>query len=181
LDVEAIRDSMLAIAGNIDRSMYGPGVYLPIPKAAVEAHTDKQAAWKASQEPAINRRTIYAYVRRTLLVPMLETLDFCDTTNSSERRATTSIAPQALTLFNGEFVNRQAEVLARRLENEAGADLERQIELAYRLALARAPTAAERESIRRFFAEQRVQTNEHAALVQVCRVILNLNELVYPN
>jgi hypothetical protein len=181
LDAEAIRDSMLTVAGNLDRTMYGPAVYLPIQAAAIEAHTDKQSAWKASPEPAINRRTVYAFVKRTLLVPMLETLDFCDTTQSTERRAITTIAPQALTLFNGEFVNRQAERFAERLAREASGDLDRQLDLAYRLALCRPPTDTERGAIRQFFESQALQTNQQAALVQVCRVILNLNEFVYPN
>jgi hypothetical protein len=180
LDVEAIRDSMLAASGNLNRRMHGAAVYLPIDQAAIEAHTDKQEAWKASTEPDIDRRTIYGYVKRTLLVPMLETLDFCDTTNSTDRRAITSIAPQALTLFNGEFVNRQAEHFAARLRSEAGDDPARQIDLAFRLALARPPTAAEAASLAKF-----LETEEAAlggrALVQVCRVILNLNEFVYPN
>ena len=181
LDVEAIRDSMLAAAGNLDRRMYGPAVMLPIPAAAIEAHTDKQAAWKAAKEPDINRRTVYAFVKRTLLVPMLETLDFCDTTNSTERRAITSIAPQALTLFNGEFTSRQAEVFAQRLEREAAGDPQQQIDLAFRAALSRSPTAKEVTSMRAFLKREAEATGKHAALVQMCRVILNLNEFVYPN
>jgi hypothetical protein len=181
LGVEAIRDSMLAAAGNLDRRMYGPAVKLPIQAAAIEAHTDKQAAWKAAQEPDINRRTVYAFVKRTLLVPMLETLDFCDTNNSTERRAITSIAPQALTLFNGEFTSRQAEVFAQRLEREAGSDAQAQIDLAYRAALVRPPTASEMAALRAFLKREEQATNQHAALVQMCRVILNLNEFVYPN
>jgi len=180
LDVEAIRDSMLAAAGNMNRQMYGPAVYLPIDQAAIEAHTDKQAAWKASAEPAIDRRTVYAYVKRTLLVPMLESLDFCDTTQSTDRRAITSIAPQALTLFNGPFVNRQAEHFADRLRREAGDDSSRQIDLAFRLALSRRPTTAEAASLKRFL-ESETESLGPQALVQVCRVILNLNEFVYPN
>jgi hypothetical protein len=181
LEVEAIRDSMLAVGGNLNRQMYGPPVYLPIPQAAIEAHTDKQAAWQASGEPAIDRRTVYAFVKRTLLVPMLETLDFCDTTQSTEKRAITSVAPQALTLFNGDFVNRQAEQLAQRLKLEAGPELSLQLDRAYSLALARRPTAIERDSLVRFFESEAAVSGEHAALVQICRVILNLNEFVYPN
>jgi hypothetical protein len=181
LDVEAIRDSMLAAGGNLNRQMYGPAVFLPIPPAAIEAHTDKQAAWQPSSEPAIDRRTVYAFVKRTLLVPLLESLDFCDTTSSTEKRAITSVTPQALTLFNGEFVNRQAEQFAQRLVREAGSDADPQIELAFRLALARRPTAEEATAMRRFLVTESGATNQHAALVQVCRVILNLNEFVYPN
>jgi len=161
--------------------MYGPAVFLPIPEAAIEAHTDKQGAWKASKEPDIDRRTVYAYVKRTLLVPMMETLDFCDTTNSTERRAITSIAPQALTLFNGEFVNRQAEHFAQRLEREAGGNPEKQIGHAFRLALARQPTPGEAAAMQQFLILEAAATDERRALVQLCRVILNLNEFVYPN
>jgi hypothetical protein len=180
LDVEAIRDSMLAASGNLNRQMYGPAVFLPIQQAAIEAHTDKQAAWKADSGPAIDRRTVYAYVKRTLLVPMLESLDFCDTTQSTDRRAITSIAPQALTLFNGDFVNRQAEHFADRLRREAGDDPARQIDLAFRLAMCREPTAAEAASLTRFLDQESPNLGPQA-LVQVCRVILNLNEFVYPN
>jgi hypothetical protein len=181
LEGEAIRDSMLAVAGNMNREMYGPAVYLPIPPAAIEAHTDKQAAWKVSSEPAINRRTVYAFMKRTLIVPMIETLDFCDTTTSTERRPTTNIPPQALTLFNGEFVNRQAAQFSERLITEAGPDFDRRMELAFRIALVRPPSDSERTAIRRSFQELAAQIDEQAALVQVCRVILNLNEFVYPN
>jgi uncharacterized protein DUF1553/uncharacterized protein DUF1549/cytochrome c len=181
LDVEAIRDSMLAVAGNLNRQMYGPAVYLPIPAAAIEAHTDKQAAWQLSAEPQIARRTVYAFVKRTLLVPMLETLDFCDTTQSTDRRAITSVAPQALTLFNGEFVSRQAEQFAQRLAREADSGINRQIRLAFQLALAREPAADEARAMQQFFEREAAATDRQAALVQVCRVILNLNEFVYPN
>ena len=178
LDVEAIRDSMLATAGNLNRQMHGPAVFLPIPAAAIEAHTDKQSAWKADAEPKIDRRTVYAYVKRTLLVPMLETLDFCDTTQSTERRAITSVAPQALTLFNGEFTNRQAERFADRLIREGRDDTTKQITLAFNTALARDPTTQEMKSLQTFLSSEQA-TREN--LVQMCRVILNLNEFVYPN
>ena len=182
LDAEAIRDSMLAVAGNLNREMYGPAVYLPIPQAAVEAHTDKHEAWKVSAEPDINRRTVYAYVKRTLIVPMLETLDFCDTTQSAERRAVTSVAPQALTLFNGEFVNRQAQVFARRVAREAGPEPGGRVRFALRAALAREPTGHELAAMRAFMEREAAAGGDRdQALVQLCRVILNLNEFVYPN
>jgi hypothetical protein len=181
LDVEAIRDSMLAVAGNLNRQMHGPAVFLPIPAAAIEAHTDKQAAWKTSPDSQVARRTVYAFVKRTLLVPMLETLDFCDTTQSTDRRTITSVAPQSLTLFNGEFVNRQAEYFAERLQEEAGPDLGQQLDLAFRLALARSPMPGEVRAMRQFFEREAAATNPRAALVQLCRVILNLNEFVYLN
>ncbi len=82
-------------------------------------------------------------------------------------------------LFNGEFVNRQAKFLADRLEKEAGADATNQITLAYRLALCRPPTAAETETLLTYL--QKHAENQRAAREQMCRVIFNLNEFVYPD
>jgi hypothetical protein len=190
LDVEAIRDSMLAASGELNHRMHGPAVYLPIAKEVIDAHTDKQEAWKKSPPGETRRRTVYAYVKRTLLVPMLEVLDLCDVSSTSDRRVTTSIAPQALSLYNGEFVNEQATALAERLLKETS-DRDGQIERLYRLALCRQPTADEATSLRKFLATEGAgqltetpsitQTEaERRALVQLCRVVLNLNEFVYP-
>ena len=88
----------------------------------------------------------------------------------------TSVAPQALTLFNGDFVNRQARHLAARLVKEAGSEASRQIELAYRLAFARPPSPNETASMVRFLASE---GGGQRALEQLCRVLLNMNEFVY--
>jgi hypothetical protein len=124
---------------------------------------------------------------------MLEVFDLCDTTRTSPKRAVTTVPTQALTLYNGDFVNRQAEHLASRLEKEAGDTLEKQINHAWRLAFCRRPSASELNAMRAFFDGEvehlRGQSREdaaaiqlrHCALVQLCRVILNLNELVYPD
>jgi hypothetical protein len=77
-----------------------------------------------------------------------------------------------LSLFNGEFSNSQAQRFADRLRREAGADLERQASLAYRLTLAREPSPTERAAVAEFL--------RHEPLEQLCRVLLNLNEFVYP-
>jgi hypothetical protein len=191
LDVEAIRDSMLAVSGELNSRMHGPAVYLPIAKEVVEAHTDKEQSWKKSPPDEVRRRTVYAYVKRTLLVPMLEVLDLCDVSSTSDRRVTTSIAPQALALYNGEFVNQQAEALAARLLRDAN-DQIGLIDQAYRVALCRKPTDDELSSVREFLsAETAGQLRDtpslskveaqRRAIVQLCRVILNLNEFVYPN
>jgi hypothetical protein len=192
LEVEAIRDSMLAVSGELQNQMHGPAVHLPIAKEVVEAHTDKQSAWQQSPPDQIRRRTVYAYVKRTLLVPMLEVLDLCDVNQTTERRVTTSIAPQALILYNGQFVNEQAAAFAARLLREGGDSSEKQIDLAYRLALARPPKPDELTAMLAYLQAEtaalaKEQPNITAAeshrraLTQLCRVILNLNEFVYPN
>jgi hypothetical protein len=171
LDVEALRDSMLAVSGRLNSEMYGRGVFLRIPQAAIEANTDKESIWKPSPEADQSRRSIYAFVKRGLVVPMFEVLDLCDTVHSSAQRNTTTVAPQALTLFNGDFVNEQARHLAARLRKEAGENPKLQIAHAYRLAFGRPPTRTETSAMLEFL--------RTSSLEQVCRVILNLNEFAY--
>lgn len=171
LEVEAIRDSILAVSGKLNREMHGPHTYPSIPPQALEGHSDPEKIWKPLDEKSASRRTIYAFVKRSLMLPMLEILDVCDTTQPSPGRRVTTVPTQALTLFNSEFSNRQARHFAARLRKEAGPNPMDQIRLAFRLALCREPSKEELESIGGFL--------ETESLEQVCRVILNLNEFVY--
>ena len=195
LEVEAIRDSMLAVSGQLNRQLYGPSMYPKIPEDALQSGYDPQGVWKEFDEKEASRRTIYAYLKRTLVVPFLDTLDFCDTTTSIGRRDITTVAPQALELLNGEFVNRQAAHFAKRLLREAGPEVGEQIVMAYRLALGRRPTADEQETLMEFVASEASYILEQSAveggknpsqeeshrqaLTQMCRILFNLNEFVY--
>jgi hypothetical protein len=180
LEVEAIRDSMLAVSEQLNPKMYGPSMYPHVPKEALEGSSDPDKIWKASDEHEAARRTVYAHVKRSMIVPLLEVLDVCDTTRTAAKRNVTSVAPQALTLLNGDFTNRQARHFAERLVREVGADADRQIERAYGLALGRPPTTTEREATRAFLRRE-AENDSGGALAQMCRVIFNLNEFVYPD
>lgn len=194
LDVEMIRDAMLAVSGRLNRKRYGPSIYPEMPEAVLKVSKEPEKAWKPFHEEAASRRTIYAHVKRSMILPMLEVLDFCDTTRSSAKRMVTSVAPQALTLFNSKFVNRQARYFAGRLVNEVGYDAEKQVQRAYLLAFSRPPTERERQAMIRFMEEETKNftrqlvgdntfldhdTAQLKALKEVCRVIFNLNEFVY--
>jgi len=184
LEVEALRDSILAVCGELNRDQFGRGVFLPIPAAAMEANTDRDSIWKVSAPADISRRTVYAFVKRGLVVPMLEVMDLCDTVSSSPRRQVTTVAPQALTLFNGEFVNEQARRFADRLQREVGPDPGRQVDRACRLALGRSPSPSEQVAFREFLeTDSPLDTTSPSGdtrLIQLCRVLFNLNEFAYP-
>ncbi len=169
---------MLAVSGTLNTTMYGPSMYPFVPRQALEGSSDPDKIWKPFNEVEASRRTIYTFIKRSMIVPMLDVLDFCDTTRSSAKRINTSVAPQALTLFNGDFVNRQARHFVERLSREAGPDPRRRIEHAYRLAFARPATDREVASMMRFVETERGDEN---AWVQLSRVILNMNEFVYPD
>jgi hypothetical protein len=182
LEAEAIRDSMLAVSGRLNPHRGGPGVYPDVPKEAIEANSDPGTVWKASPDREADRRTVYVFVKRSLLVPLVEVLDLCDTTRPTSRRTVTTVAPQALTLYNGAFANRMAEALAQRLEKDAGPDVAKQIDRAYRLLLCRPASTAERTGLEEFVRKQSGNgASSRAARAQMCRVLLNLNEFVYPD
>ena len=178
LDVEPLCDSMLSVTGQLNREMGGPSMYPFVPRQALEGHSDPLAIWKPFDERDASRRTVYAFVKRSMVVPLLEVLDLCDTTRSAAQRNVTSVAPQALAMLNGDFVNRQAQHFAIRLEREAGSDRQAQIVLAWRLALCRDPSPREVAAMLQFL-ETSAPASPHDALVQMCRAIFNLNEFAY--
>ena len=123
LEVEVIRDAMLAASGELNRQhVWAEHVSRRSPRRPSPAAATPTRSGRRSTSVTASRRTIYAFVKRSLIVPMLEVLDFCDTARSAARRSVTSVPTQALTLLNGDFVNRQARHLADRLERDAGAD-----------------------------------------------------------
>lgn len=173
LEAEAILDSALAVSGRLNSAMYGEFVYPKVQREALEGSSDPDKIWKPFEEEKASRRAIYYIVKRSLMVPLMEVLDLCDTARPSAKRQTTSVAPQALQLFNGDFINRQATYFAERLRRESGPAADAQVELAYRLALARRPLAKEKDAMISFL--------QRGTLEEMCRVILNLNEFVYAN
>jgi hypothetical protein len=194
LEVEAIRDSMLAVSGQLNPRMFGPSMYPQVSAEVLAANSDPDKIWKASDEREASRRTVYAFVKRSMVVPLLEVLDLCDSARSSPQRVVTTVAPQALALFNGEFVNRQADHLAHRLVTEAGPEPKKQIDRAYLLALCRPPSPTERDALAQFLGQEESKLIREAAdagraldpreaqriaLQQMCRVIFNLNEFAY--
>ena len=104
-----------------------------------------------------------------------------DTDSSCAARFTTTQPTQALGMLNGEFLNEQATQFAKRLRAEAGADVKRQIWLAYRLALNREP---DQDMIQRGLSLIEALKTKHElsadiALEKFCLMALNLNEFVY--
>jgi hypothetical protein len=167
LEGEAVRDSLLTAAGLLDLRMGGPGVFPPVPAAALQGTT----AWRTSPDRADHfRRSIYIFARRNLRYPFLEAFDLPDSNLSCPRRERSTTAPQALALLNAELVVEAAAALAARLEKEAGGARER-VELAFRVVLGRRPTAAEAEDAAGFLAS--------SPLRELCRALFNANEFVY--
>src|SRR5262249_17797285 len=99
-------------------------------------------------------RSIYLFAKRNVRLPMLEAFDQPDTLTSCPVRPVSTFAPQALILLNGPFLQEQSKALAGRLLRECGPSPERQVDLAFHLALARAPREVEMRLARGFLSSQ---------------------------
>jgi hypothetical protein len=170
LDVEAIRDSVLAVSGKLDLTMGGPGFELFRFKddhSPVYDHT----AIENITDPKTYRRTVYAFLVRSVQNPFLECLDCADPSINTPVRNTTLTALQALALLNDPFIIKQSEFMAERLARVAGPEPARQIERAYRLALGRPPSPVERKTLTDYSAKH--------GLANACRILFNMNEFVF--
>jgi mono/diheme cytochrome c family protein len=181
LTAEEIRDSILAVSGNLNPKMHGPGIFPEIPKEVLAGQSMPGRGWDKSSPEEQARRSIYIHVKRSLLYPLMESFDVAETDRSTPVRFATTQPTQALLMLNGEFLNKQAAIFAERLGKEAGGDLALQVRRALSLAMQRAPTAADvnrgTELIRKLHAEEMMPPT--VALQAFCLVVLNLNEFMY--
>jgi hypothetical protein len=161
LEVEAWRDAMLAISGELDRTIGGESKEL---------------------SPENRRRTFYARVSRHNLDSLLRLFDFPDPNVTSDARTVTTVPLQQLFFLNSEFMVRQAKILAAKLTSADESD-ERRIEHAFRLVFGRRPTKDEIRLGREFLAH----ASENAAgkdgslgpWDQYAQVLLSANEFLF--
>jgi uncharacterized protein DUF1553/uncharacterized protein DUF1549 len=161
LESEAIRDSLLAVAGTLDLRAGGPS--------------------DGPDQPS-QRRSLYQMQRR-LKLPAEQSLFDAGTANEScPRRHCSTVPLQPLYLLNNESCVKLAKTFAARVRALAGEDRAGQMETAFRLALGREPDESERAAAEAFFSHHGASENAetpHDLLVDFCQAIVNLNEFVY--
>ncbi|MGH9671838.1 MAG: DUF1553 domain-containing protein, partial [Bryobacteraceae bacterium] len=158
LAAEIVRDNALAAGGLLNRTFGGPGVFPYQPKGVWEdiAYGDIYSAQRYTPDDGGNlyRRSLYIFWKRTAPPPSLAAFDAPDREKCVIRRARTNTPLQALVLMNDPAFVEAARALAQRVIREAGADVGRRIELAYRLAVARPPTGRELKLLRELARKQ---------------------------
>jgi hypothetical protein len=175
LEAESLRDSVLAVAGNLQSQPFGP----PVP---VIRQADGEVTTAADATGA--RRSIYLQVRRSQPITLLQVFDQPRMETNCTRRSVSTVASQALTLLNSDFLIHEAGLFAERVEREGGAD---QAGLALRLAFGRGATPSERAHLTSFVDAQTARHRtagtstdaRHRALTDLCHLLLCANEFVY--
>ncbi len=171
LSAEEARDAMLAVSGRINITSGGPSVIVPVDPEMIQL-LYKPSQWKVT--PSVSehdRRSIYLIAKRNLRLPFFENLDAPALQASCSRRESSTHAPQSLELLNGALANDLARSFALRLESDSAGDPQRIVELAFRGALGRLPTADEERRSLLFLKEQ--QLSEFAL------AMFNLNGFLY--
>ena len=164
LEAEVIRDAMLAVSGELDRTMFGPGTL----------------------DERMKRRSIYFMIKRSKLIPMMQLFDQPEPLVSQGDRPATTIAPQALLFMNNPQVRSYSRALASRLTASADKSTVEAIRDAYLATLSREPTNEEVSDHVAFIEGQTASyTSEgksngrELALADFCQVMFCLNEFVF--
>jgi hypothetical protein len=204
LEGEAIRDTLLSVASELNRQLLGPAVRPSLPKG-----TSQRYRWKPDpEEPKRQRRSIYVLAKRNLRLPVLETFDSPDSNQSCARRDSTVTPTQALTMLNSELTLGLASNWAQKLTSEFGDNTEALVVDAYLAAFGRHPQTEELRlaldflDVRKSAADKKIvvagvgdprpgandneRSTEHTPantpennVIDFCHALLNTNEFIY--
>ncbi len=182
MDVEVLRDSLLALSGRLDETP--GGTLLPTRNREYVTST-------ANVNPAIYgspRRSIYLPVVRSALFQVFTAFDFADPSTLAGQRDQTTVAPQALFMMNSAFVLEQSQTLAQTLLARSDLDKTGRIQQLYELVFSRRATDAEVtrglgyvDRLRAAMTESGIDSAEIESRVwtSLCRAVLSANEFVY--
>ena len=157
LDVEAWRDSLLAVTGELDRTVGGP---------PVNAILDSP------------RRTLYAVISRTgdrfESDAFLRLFDFPAAASTSAERAVSTVPQQYLFMMNSTFMKRRAEAMGKRWSG-VREDLESRVHSIYEILYSRPAETAEIDLAKRWFGEE---PDSATMWAQYAQALLSAHELL---
>jgi hypothetical protein len=142
MDFESFRDSLLSMAGMLDRTMNGPAVNI-------------------TEEPYSFRRSVYGYIDRANMPDLLMQFDMSNPDQPNTKRTSTIVPQQALFLMNSPFVANIVQRIVARPEVIQAVAVEKStdagINAIFRIILQRLPTPVERQMATRFLVEEAKQ------------------------
>ena len=168
LDAESMRDTILAVSGQLDSTMGGPSdehFFFKDDHSPVYDYARFDV-----KSPKARRRSIYRFLVRSVQDPFMESLDCADPSLLVDKRSSTLTAIQALALLNDPLIIEQSKHLAARLMAHSS-DVHQQIDYVYRLVLARPPSKEERYLLSDY-------VNRRGA-ANLARLIFNSNEFLF--
>ncbi len=181
LGAEQIRDSVLAVVGQLNEQAHGESMYVTLSAEVLASQSRPGLGWGESSPADQARRSIYIHVKRSLPVPMLTAFDFPDTDISCEARFLTTQPGQALTMLNSQWMQAQAQAFLIRVQREVGDDLRQQASRCLELSTSRSAQPADVDELVRLVERLKNKHNlsEQQARESMCLVALNINSFFY--
>jgi Protein of unknown function (DUF1553)/Protein of unknown function (DUF1549)/Planctomycete cytochrome C len=168
LEAEALRDTMLAVSGQLDLT--------PPKGSSVQRGGEGNVSFRFRGGPGgpaaapERHRTIYSSIVRDSLPEQLTLFDFPDPSLIIGERATTTVPAQSLYLMNNPFVIRQAETMADRLltreEDDAGL-----VSRAYQMCFSRSPSSKELKAAQQFLEDYGSNQSRRATWTALCQAL----------
>ncbi len=199
LEAEIVRDNSLAAAGLLSSKVGGPSVFPPMPADVAALSYANNFKWNTSKGEDRYRRGMYTFFKRTAPHPNLTTFDCPDSNTTCVERRVSNTPLQALTTLNNEVYVEASRALARRVLDEQHADDAGRLSRAFRLCVTRPPGSSEMAGFADLLATARTwykahgddagklvgsyttksaSTDESAAWVATCRIMLNMDEFI---
>ena len=182
LEGEVIRDTMLSVSGQLNKTMYGASV--PVYLSSFMEGRGRPGS--SGPLDGAGRRSIYQSVNRNFLNPFMLAFDTPQPATAISRRSVSNVPAQSLILMNNEFVHQQANVWATHLLEAGLQNDDAIISLAYRTAFAREPNESELASLLEFARadaadppDSTIVLKNETILTSVCHVLLNQKELLF--
>ncbi|WDQ16472.1 PSD1 and planctomycete cytochrome C domain-containing protein [Rhodopirellula sp. P2] len=195
LEVEILRDAMLAVTETLNLEAGGPGFKPYIAPEANQARNIQGEGYPkdAPDDASTRRRSVYMFHKRLIPYPMFQAFDRPDLMTSCARRQNTTVAPQAMVILNDRFVRSvahdYAELLIKKQADSsvpATGELQPLIHRAFETSFARPPTEREIETSVQFIEAQAKARTERKephprmeAVTDYCQSLFGLNEFIY--
>jgi hypothetical protein len=168
LEAETLRDSMLAVSGLLNKTMFGE--FDPIKEA-------RDGQWLPDEEGPQNRRSVYLAQSRTRPIGFLDAFDMPSMTQDSVAKRFRSTRPtQALVLLNNPLVRQVSTALADRALEEKNGEVDAALERAFELAYSREPSPQELEAARNVLSSS---GDQKAGLRLFVQAMLGANDFLY--
>jgi len=155
LDAESLRDSLLAMSGNLDKGRPSASPVMKIGDARVGRQIDPETFYQS------NHRSVYLPVIRDAVSESLALFNFADPNETKAKREVTNVSSQALFLMNNEFVTTQAQSMATWLWDRFDSNSDR-VKGAFLLAYGRPATSDEQDASREFFTQFKIDPEAKA-------------------
>jgi hypothetical protein len=200
MEAETLRDGILATAGKLVRTNFGPPsniardpagrIVLGIDKGDINNHKVESGGENDF------RRSIYVQVRRSRPVTVLEAFDAPTMVPNCEMRSQSTVAPQSLLMMNDVFIIDSARHLAERARSSAPGNVRDQLTTAWKLLYHTAPTDSELQQCETYLAEQTANLAEYhqknpppkdtpprnaelEAMASLCQILYSSNRFLY--